>query len=148
MSRDPMQHWCSRPDKRVMPAAEPVPPVEIDWRYKFERSQQRWGNLKARVKAEIVALDDPSMGTQQRSQYANGVARLRWVLDEMAKSPDVLAEAVPPVTCHHEFAEFELCRMCARTPADIDHSCHHCADPTSVKNGRCWWCLRKLDTAT
>lgn len=61
---------------------------------RYQRSQQRWGNLKARVKAEVVSLSNPCLSTQQRAQYQNGVARLNWVLDEMAKSPDVLAEAL------------------------------------------------------
>jgi hypothetical protein len=59
---------------------------------KFQRSQQRWGHLKAAVKSEITYFTGSMLTPQQRSQYANGVARLTWVLDQMAKSPDVLAE--------------------------------------------------------
>ena len=77
--------------------AAPLPPQgEPDWRKKFERSQMRWGNLKQKIKDEIVSFTNPCLSTQQRHQYANGVARLNWVLDEMRKSPDVLAEALAP----------------------------------------------------
>lgn len=58
------------------------------------RAQQRWGNLKVRIMQEINALSGPHLKPQQRSQYANGVARLNWVLAEMRKSPDVLAHSV------------------------------------------------------
>jgi Zn ribbon nucleic-acid-binding protein len=73
---------------------DPHAPAAEDWRRRFERSQQRWGNLKVRIKDEIDLLSSPTLTRQQQSQYANGIARLRWVLHEMAKSPDVLAEAV------------------------------------------------------
>lgn len=67
-------------------------------RAQFQRSQQRWGNLEARIRDEIASFENPCLSTQQRNQYANGVARLRWVLREMQKSPDVLAEALPAPT--------------------------------------------------
>jgi len=68
-----------------------------DWRAKFERAQRRWGLLKQRILHEIDALGHPRLSTpQKRHAAANSIARLNWVLAEMRKSPDVLAEAVPP----------------------------------------------------
>lgn len=65
-----------------------------DYERAFQRERRRWGNLKARIRQEIAALSSPSLSPMQRSQYANGVARLNWVLDQMAKSADALDEVV------------------------------------------------------
>lgn len=59
----------------------------------------------------------------------------------------LLAPEAPPAetpTHIHQFAQFEICRVCGRTEADIVSECHHCTDNDSVKNGRCWWCLRPV----
>lgn len=84
---------------QMRPFPPPPPPspqsdTPPDWRRRFERSQQRWGNLKVRIKQEVASLSGPGLNPQQRSQYANGVARLNWVLHEMGKCPDVLAEGL------------------------------------------------------
>jgi hypothetical protein len=71
---------------------------QTDWQRRFERSQRRWGNLKARIKQEIATFQAAGFQGQQRAAYDNRIAGLNWVLHEMQKSPDVLAEALPPET--------------------------------------------------
>lgn len=63
-----------------------------DWEARFKRSQQRWGNLKVRIAQEIQLFS--GFEGQKGAAYANRIAGLKWVLDEMKKSPDVLAEGV------------------------------------------------------
>jgi hypothetical protein len=70
-------------------------PLDLDWKQKFERSQRRWGHLKQRVHDEILALEHPPISnSQKRHANVQAIARLNWVLREMQKSPDVIAEAV------------------------------------------------------
>jgi hypothetical protein len=42
----------------------------------------------------------------------------------------------------HQFESYEVCRVCGRTAAAIGNDCHHCDEPQSIGNGRCWWCLQ------
>jgi len=60
------------------------------------RHSRRWTDLKLSIRKEIDAFS--GFPGQQGAAYANRIAGLRWVLDEMDKSPDVLHEAVPTTT--------------------------------------------------
>jgi len=48
----------------------------------------------------------------------------------------------------HDWANYEICRICGQTEAAAKDECHHCNDSMSVKNGRCWWCLRPVGEAS
>lgn len=46
----------------------------------------------------------------------------------------------PQQTCIHDFKDYVVCCKCGKTAAATG-DCHHCNDPDSLRNGRCWWCL-------
>lgn len=71
--------------------------------------------------------DSERAGSESRESTTDGVgALLGW----------------EPPQHKHDFAHYEICRICGKTEAALT-SCHHCDDPMSVKNGRCWWCLKE-----
>ncbi len=63
--------------------------------------------------------------------------------DAMAGGPAGVPSLPTPARHEHEFTPYDVCRVCGQTEAAIE-GCHHCGDDESVKNGRCWWCLKPL----
>lgn len=49
----------------------------------------------------------------------------------------------PETGCNHDFKDYVVCCKCGQTAAATG-DCHHCTEPDSKRNGRCWWCLRPL----
>ncbi len=61
---------------------------------------------------------------------------------------DSAAAGTPARQTHqHEYREFQVCWICGKTEAAVV-GCHHCNDDDSVKNGRCWWCLKPVAEPT
>jgi hypothetical protein len=80
---------------------------------------------------------------QEVARYAVLLARA--IVAEVRRTEPQRAETESRGVAEHDhyFGNYVVCQICGQTEAALT-DCHHCGDPTSLKNGRCWHCLRPV----
>ena len=93
----------------------------------------------------VFVADDGNQ--QQRSDAVDPVAP-RGQEGSTRDKDSSSSPALParPEEHRHEYEQFTVCKICGKTEAAIE-GCHHCVDGDSVRNGRCWWCLKPIREA-